>query len=458
MFALYKLKQLQQGPSAPKKFARRAPNNNEGSIARPGGAANASSPAPKIAKSKINVKRIDIRSPLIVAVLDKLVNTSNMCGYIEHLWVDSKYKNIVYINFNKSVITYEYMGLYSKIPGIPIDEDKLPNEDTNFKIPDDTPNKQLLDKIIDSISTCKEDIINAKKRKEVNNSEVRAYLTAEQWEKQLGIAGIKAPDSIPLFENSHCFMKLYNSVTEHEPGFLVKHAETIAKIALTLPVDMSQYDGLLAQFLSGTTYIHTKLASVFEIMPSSFSGYKIADTRILHELYTVLILSLVNIYESVAINNIYAIAYLMNQAGRFTIDTTILRAKFFDVIQDVLETYGSPIRIKYDCHINSRRSNSNIKNIEYTCGRYIEIDADNNTILIKQTVSMTNNTIMNNAGSKKHMEPYAVPAKQCMTGGYGTLTGMRLSSRTHKHLIKKFITKTKKRNPQKRKLRTAKRL
>jgi hypothetical protein len=436
---------------------KRSANSNGGLNARPVGAANAGLPAAKIAKSNIRVKMFDMTTSKAVEILNKILNSydRNMASYIEHLWVDSNNKNIVYIHFNNSVVG-KYLSIIMLMREFPVPE--LPDEDTNFKIPDDTPNKETLDEIIDRISSSKEEIIKAKKRKEFNNSEQRAYLTAEQWEKQLGIAGIKAPDRIPLFVDSPCFMKLYDSVIAREPEFLSKHTKTIAKIALTLPVDMSQYDGLLAQFLSGTTYIHTKLASVFEIMPSSFSGYKIADTRILHELYTVLILSLVNIYESVAINNIYAIAYLMNQAGRFTIDTTILRAKFFDVIQDVLETYGSPIRIKYDCHINSRRSNSNIKNIEYTCGRYIEIDADNNTILIKQTVSMTNNTIMNNAGSKKHMEPYAVPAKQCMTGGYGTLTGARLSSRTLKHLIKKFITKTKKRNPPKRKHRTAKRL
>jgi hypothetical protein len=384
----------------------------------------------------------------------------NMASYIKHLWVDSKDKNIVYIHFN-NLVEVKYPKIIRKMKNkLPVPE--LPDEDTNFKIPDDTPNKEILYKIIGIIIISKKEENMRKKRAEVNNSEQRAILTPKQWEAKLGIAELKTPDMIPLFEKSPCFMILYNSVIKHEPNFLDTHINTIAKIAAILPVDMVKYSELLAEFLSSTTYIQTKLASVFRIEPNALFGYKIPNTHILHELYTVLILSLANINKSITINNIYAVAYLMNQAGRFTFETDTLRSKFFDVIQNILETYESPIHIKYDCHVNSRRSINNIKDVEYTCGRYIEIDADadKNTILIKQTVSMTNNTVMNNTVIKKikNMEPYAVPAKQCMTGGYGTLNGVRLSSRTLKHLINKSITKTKKRKHSKRKHRTAKRL
>lgn len=441
---------------------KRPANSNGGLNARPVGAANAGPPAAKIAKSKIRVKMVDMTTSNADEILNKILNSydRNMASYIEHLWVASNNKNIVYIHFNNSVVGGKYFSIFKTMTEFSVTE--LPNEDTNFKIPYDTPNKETLDEIIDRIISSKKEENMRKKRAEVNNSEQSAILTPKQWEDKLGIAELETPDMIPLFENSPCFMILYNSVIKHESNFLDKHINTIAKIAAILPVDMVKYSELLAEFLSSTTYIQTKLASEFRIEPSALFGYKIPNTHILHKLYTVLILSLANINKSITINNIYAVAYLMNQAGRFTFETDTLRSKFFDVIQNILETYGSPIHIKYDCHVNSRRSINNIKDVEYTCGRYIEIDADadKKTILIKQTVSTTNNTIMNNTVIKKikNMEPYAVPAKQCMTGGYGTLNGVRLSSRTLKHLINKSITKTKKQLNPKRKRRTAKRL
>ncbi len=420
------------------------------------------------AAKKNKVKILDMTNPKEIKILNEILNSYDgiMASYIEHLWVDSNNKNIVYIHFNNSVAV-NYLSILMLMREFSVPE--LPNEDTNFKIPYDTPNKETLDEIIDRINSSKEEIKKEKQRKEVNSSGQREIMTPEQWEAKLDIARLETPDMIPLFKKSDCFMNLYNSVTKGKSAFLDNsvtkgksafldnYANTIAKIAATLPVNMEKYNELLAEFLSGTTYIHTKLASVFQIEPTAFSGYKIADTRILHELYTVLILSLANIYKDMTINNIYAVAYLMNQAGRFTFDTATLRSKFFDVIKDVLEAYGSPIKIIYDCYIKPTRSDNNIKNIEYTCGRYVEMEEDINTIYIKQTVSMSNNTIMNSAGSKGYSK-YDIPAKRCMAGGYGTLTGARLSSRTLKHLINKSITKTKKQLNPKRKHRTAKRL
>jgi hypothetical protein len=139
----------------------------------------------------------------------------------------------------------------------------------------------------------------------------------------------------------------------------------------------------------GLSHIERKLAVNFDINPNGNTGYKQNNTRLLYVMYLMIIAHLLNP------DNIWNIVWVLNLPTRFTSDTQFLRTNFFDVITDILKTYGSTIQIKYACKRNLILPSSSYfrtadDELNYTCGRNISVQTEKNIIVISQSTSASN--------------------------------------------------------------------